>query len=260
MFKTNLTGIAAKVLALVVLSLLFSFSGPKSGKSISPEVALQKLLNGNKRFVESKQTYELASTAAARATLAFSQKPYAIILCCSDSRVPPEIIFDKGLGEIFIIRVAGNVIDPIAIGSIEYAAEHLGSPLIMVLGHERCGAVTAAVESKGKSTGSENIDAIVEKINPCIKIAELECEACDGTKNCAETKKKEFVECVIDVNAKTIAASLTKKSEILNHLQHEGKIKIVAAKYDLDTGIVSLLSDDEHEDGHDKKKGGNDKH
>jgi carbonic anhydrase len=111
----------------------------------------------------------------------------------------------------------------------------------MVLGHERCGAVTAAVDSKGKSTGSPNIDAIVKVIGPNVKIAANDCDACKGEKKCAETKKNEFVECVIDANAKTVAASLTKKSKILKHLAEEKKIKIVAAKYDLDDGMVTLF-------------------
>jgi carbonic anhydrase len=181
------------------------------------------------------------SSTATRASLANSQKPHAIILSCSDSRVPPEIIFDKGLGEIFVVRVAGNVPDPIVLGSIEYAAEHLGSSLIMVLGHERCGAVVATVDSQGKSTGSKNIDAIVKEIEPSVKLGAQDCAACKDEKDCAATKKTELVNCVIDTNAKTIAANLTKNSEILKHLAEEKKIKIVAAKYDLDDGIVTLF-------------------
>jgi len=111
---------------------------------------------------------------------------------CSDSRVPPEIIFDKGLGEIFVVRVAGNVLDPVVLGSIEYAAEHLGSPLVMVLGHERCGAVTAAVDAKGKPEG--NIGAIIKNIAPAVKQAKNEYKGKD---------KAELVETAINDNAKT---------------------------------------------------------
>jgi carbonic anhydrase len=110
-----------------------------------------------------------------------------------------------------------------------------------VLGHERCGAVTATVDSKGKTTGSANIDAIVKAIEPNMKLATKDCDACKGEKKCAETKKSEFVECVIDANAKKVAATLTKKSKILKHLVDEKKIKIVAAKYDLDDGMVTLF-------------------
>jgi len=198
-------------------------------------------MEGNKHYVDNKPMHDTLCNTATRTSLAKSQKPYAIILTCSDSRVPPELIFDKGLGEIFVVRVAGNIPDPIILGSIEYAAEHLGSSLIMVLGHERCGAVKATVDANGKSTGSANIDAIVKIIEPNVKSAANDCAVCKGDKNCAETKKAEFVECVIDTNAKTVAASLTQRSEILKHLAGEKKIKIVAAKYDLDDGVVTLF-------------------
>ncbi len=225
----------------VVFTTGLALSSPAGGKSVPPDEALQKLMDGNKHFVTNKLTNAARSDAATRASLATSQKPYAIILSCSDSRVPPEIIFDKGLGEIFVIRVAGNIPDPIVLGSIEYAAEHLGSTLIMVLGHERCGAVTATVDAKGQSTGSKNIDAIVKEIEPNIGLAADDCEACKGEKDCAATKKSELVNCVIDTNAKTVAANLIKNSNILNHLVEEKKIKIVAARYDLDDGKVTLV-------------------
>ncbi len=231
--------LALTAFSVFVAGLAYASSGGAPG--VSPDEALQKLMDGNKNYVENKLTNAARSDAATRTSLAKSQKPYAIILTCSDSRVPPEIVFDKGLGELFVVRVAGNIPDPVVLGSIEYAAEHLGSPLIMVLGHERCGAVTATVESKGKSTGSANIDAIVKAIEPSVKPAAKDCEACKGEKKCAESKKSDFVECVIDANAKTVAASLTKKSKILKHLAEEKKIKIVAAKYDLDEGTVMLF-------------------
>jgi carbonic anhydrase len=211
------------------------------GLSISPEEALQKLIEGNKQYVENKLTIGSRSDTASRTVLANSQKPYAIILSCSDSRVPPEIIFNTGLGEIFVVRVAGNVPDPVVLGSIEYAAEHLGSPLVMVLGHERCGAVKATVDANGKSTGSKNIDAIVKIVAASVKAATKDCEACRGDVKCAEDKTSEFVECVVDANAKRVAADLTKQSTILRHLTKEKKIKIVAAKYDLDDGLVTLF-------------------
>jgi carbonic anhydrase len=225
----------------MVFAVGIAFANTNSGQGVSPDEALQKLMDGNKRYVENKLTNAAMSDTGTRTSLARSQKPYAIILSCSDSRVPPEMIFDKGLGEVFVVRVAGNIPDPVVLGSIEYAAEHLGSPLIMVLGHERCGAVTATVDAKGKSTGSVNIDAIVKAIEPNVKTAVKNCDACKGEKKCSETKKNELVECVIDANAKTVAARLTKKSRILRHLVEEKKIKIVAAKYDLDDGMVTLF-------------------
>ena len=200
------------------------------GAGVSADQALQNLMDGNARFVDSKMGACAASDASARAKLATSQHPYAIILSCSDSRVPPELIFDQSLGEIFVIRVAGNVADPIVLGSIEYASEHLGSPLIMVLGHERCGAVTATVKAKGKPEG--NIGAIVKAIEPSAKKAK---QVCKGKTT------DEIVECAVALNAKAVAADLTKKSKVLAEQLKEGKIKIVAAKYDLDDGKVTLL-------------------
>jgi len=241
MLRKQMMRTFAAALGFVALAAGLAFSNPDSGAGMPPDEALQKLMDGNKNFVENKLTNAAMSDAATRTSLAKSQKPYAVILTCSDSRVPPEIVFDKGLGEIFVVRVAGNIPDPVVLGSIEYAAEHLGSTLIMVLGHERCGAVTATVDSKGKSTGSPNIDAIVKVIQPSVKLAARDCDACKGEKKCAETKKNEFVECVIDANAKTVAADLTKKSMILKHLVEEKKIRIVAAKYDLDDGMVTLF-------------------
>lgn len=227
---------------LAMVSLTAGLALATSGAPpVSPDEALQKLMDGNKHYVENKMTNAALCSAASRTALAKSQVPYAIILTCSDSRVPPELIFDKGLGELFVVRVAGNVPDPVVLGSIEYAAEHLGSPLIMVMGHERCGAVKATVDAKGKSTGSRNIDAIVKTVAPSVKTALKECDACKGNAKCAENKAGDFVECVVDANARRAAAGLTKQSHILRHLAEEKKIRIVAAKYDLDDGVVTLL-------------------
>ena len=225
-------------LVLLVTGIALASSG---NPSISADEALQRLMDGNKRYVENKLTIGSRSDTHSRRALANSQKPYAIILCCSDSRVPPEIIFDKGLGEIFVVRVAGNVSDPIVLGGIEYAAEHLGSPLIMVLGHQRCGAVRETIKAKGKSSGSKNIDAIIQAVAPSVKIATKDCGACKGDANCAENKTGEFMECVVDANAKHVAENLTRQSRILKHLVEEKKIRIVAAKYDMGDGLVTLL-------------------
>lgn len=238
-WKNVFFGIVA-TMGLAMCTAGIACSSTDSESNISPDEALQKLMDGNKNYVENKLTNTSRSDSKTRESLATSQKPYAIVLTCSDSRVPPELIFDTGLGEIFVVRVAGNIPDPVVIGSIEYAAEHLGSPLILVLGHERCGAVTATVDAKGKSTGSPNIDAIAKAIRPSVKAAH-QCEICKADEKCAETKKKDFVECVIDANAKTVAGNLTKGSQILKHLTETKKIKIAVAKYDLDDGKVTLF-------------------
>ena len=200
------------------------------GVGVSADEALQRLMDGNKRYVEGQMGACRESDTAKREGLAKGQKPYAIILSCSDSRVPPEIVFDKSMGELFVVRVAGNIPDPVILGSIEYAAEHIGSPLIMVLGHERCGAVTATVDSKGKAHG--NIGAIVKTIAPAAQ------KAMKATKG---KPKAEVVEAATDANVQLVAANLTKNSPVIAKLAKEGKIKIVTAKYDLDDGKVTLF-------------------
>ncbi|HET6421217.1 MAG TPA: carbonic anhydrase [Geobacteraceae bacterium] len=215
---------------IAALSISCAAATASEGVGVSADEALQKLMDGNRSFVEQKMTNQERSNKSVRESLSKGQKPYAIVLSCSDSRVPPEIIFDKGLGEIFVVRVAGNVPDPIVLGSIEYAAEHLGSPLIMVLGHERCGAVTAAVDAKGKPEG--NIGAIVGEIAPAVAQAKKEYKGKD---------KSQLVETAIDDNIRLVEASLTQKSPVIRHLVHEGKVRIVAAKYDLDDGKVTLF-------------------
>lgn len=221
-----------KIAAFVALAagtiLLGTALASSAGPKISADEALDKLMKGNKRYVENQMTGVKACDADARKKLATSQSPYAIILSCSDSRVPPELLFDEGLGEVFVVRVAGNVVDPVILGSIEYAAEHLGSPLLMVLGHERCGAVKATVDSNGKGEG--NIGQIVKAIAPAMKKVK------PGKKD-----KAELVEAVVDENIKMVKGNLTKQSKVLAHLVKEGKLKLVTAKYDLDDGIVTLM-------------------
>lgn len=200
------------------------------GVGVSADEALQRLMDGNKHYLEGQMTACRLCDTAKREELAKGQKPYAIVLSCSDSRVPPEIIFDKAMGELFVVRVAGNIPDPVVLGSIEYAAEHIGSPLIMVLGHERCGAVTATVDAKGKAHG--NIGSIVKTIAPAAQKAQKEMKG---------KPKAEIVEAASDANVQMVAANLTKKSPVIAKLVKEGKIKIVTAKYDLDDGKVTLF-------------------
>lgn len=193
-----------------------------SGPGVTAEVALQKLMDGNKRYVEGTMSGTKICNLEARQKLVAGQHPYAIILSCSDSRVPPELVFDEGLGEIFVVRVAGNVAAKgEIIGSVEYAAEHLGVPLVMVLGHEKCGAVKATVDSKGHAEG--NIGAIVSDIAPAIGQA-----------------KGADAEDVADANLDLVKKNLTAGSPILAKLVEEGKLKIVTGKYHIDHGDVVL--------------------
>ncbi|MGC8719320.1 MAG: carbonic anhydrase [Thermodesulforhabdaceae bacterium] len=221
-------------LFLSVLSLFGSeaFGSDEKGSAISSDEALKWLLDGNQRYKSgAMKTCEVTSKDK-RHQVAKGQKPYAVIISCSDSRVPPELIFDASLGDIFVIRTAGNIVDKIAIGSVEYAVEHLGSPLIMVLGHTRCGAVTAALESDGKAEG--NIGEIVKTIAPAVKKAKEQGKALD---------KPAILDSAIDENVRLVAENLVKQSPVIQKLVDEGKVKIIKAKYDLDTGAVTVLED-----------------
>ena len=212
---------------LVALFVIVVFSGLVFAVSEKGQEALQKLMDGNKRFVSGTLAQKDLS-AKKREELAKGQKPFATVLTCSDSRVPPELLFDQGLGDIFVVRVAGNVVDPIALGSIEYAAEHLGSPLVLILGHSKCGAVKATLESKGKPEG--NIGAIVKKIMPAVNAAKKK----GGTQD-------EILETAIKENVKNVYADVMKNSKIIPHLVEEGKLMIVAGEYDITTGKIEMI-------------------
>ena len=189
---------------------------------ITPQAAEQRLKDGNRRFTAARLAHKDLS-ASRRRTLAAGQNPFAVIVCCSDSRVPPELVFDQGLGDIFVVRVAGNVVDPVVLGSVEYAAEHLHAPLIVVLGHEDCGAVKAAIQG-GEAPG--DIGAIVEKIQGSVKQA-----AARGAKGPAET------DLAVHLNIRNSVAQI-EASPIVSHLAKEGKVNVVGAKYHLQSGRV----------------------
>jgi carbonic anhydrase len=199
--------------------------------SVTAAEALNKLMEGNKRFLSNNMEGDQHCDLVTREKLVSGQAPFAIILTCSDSRVAPELVFDEGLGDIFVVRVAGNVADPIIIGSVEYASEHLGTPLIMVMGHEKCGAVKATVDSKGKAEG--NIGSIVKAIAPALKKVQAD-------KKSASLDKGQFVESVADANIEKVSSDLTRNSPVLSKLVKEGKVKIVTAKYHLDNGQVEI--------------------
>lgn len=181
--------------------------------------ALSKLKEGNLRFVEGKPSHK--DLVKKRGELTSGQKPYAIILTCSDSRVAPEHIFDAGLGDLFVVRNAGNLASTVALGSIEYAAEHLGATLLVAMGHSSCGAVNAACAS---DSAPGNIDFIVKELQEAVRL---------GKKDQANVVK-ENVGCAI--------RAIRKKSSILSHLEKEGKLKIVGAVYSLASGKAEFLA------------------
>ena len=201
--------------------------GADAPSTVSADEALKLLQAGNQRYVDGKLNSVTADELAKRRSeLAQGQKPFAIVVCCSDSRVGPEIVFDQELGNIFVVRTAGEVLDAAGIGSIEYAVAHLGSPLLLVLGHEKCGAVAAAV-ADAKEPG--HIDSIIKAIRPAVKRSEGE--------------KGDQLDNAIQANVQDIVAHLKKSKPVLANQVNAGKLKVIGATVSLSTGKASLVSD-----------------
>ncbi len=193
---------------------------------VTPAQAMARLVEGNARFVSGHPQHPRQAPDR-RAELATSQRPFAVILGCSDSRTGPEILFDQGLGDLFVAREAGNVVDDHTLGSIEYGIEHLHAPLVVVLGHKRCGAVAAArdtVAAKGHAEG--HIESLVAAIRPAV-------EATVG----------QDVEATCKANVRNMIRALRTSEPVLRRMAESGEIKIVGAYYDLDTGEVTFLPD-----------------
>jgi len=185
-----------------------------------------ELMEGNRRFVSGKvKTRDLRSL---RVSLANAQHPDVVVLTCSDSRIAPELLFDQSLGDLFVVRSAGNVADPVGVGSIEYAVDHLGSSVVLVLGHTKCGAVTSACS--GEKVPSPNLQAIVDKIEPAVARSRV------------SSRADNLIEAAIKENVHQSVTSLLASSEVLRHSVAQGKLSIFEAEYQLDTGEVILLS------------------
>lgn len=191
-----------------------------------PKVALNELKEGNSRFVSEKPQSLSTATESHRELLAQGQSPHTIVLSCSDSRLPPEHVFDQGLGKIFTIRVAGNILNAEAVASIEYAVAHLGSRLIVVMGHESCGAVKAALQTPaGQCAGSPSLNKLIRKIQNNIgKI--ISC--CPSLR--APVKK----------NAAAVAKELMKRSKIVRAAVKSGTVQVQEAIYSLNSGKVDF--------------------
>jgi carbonic anhydrase len=198
---------------------------------ISATEALKRLIEGNLRFVANLR--ESASLPAKRLELQQDQAPFAIILGCSDSRVPAELVFDQGLGDLFVIRVAGNIIAPSLIGSVEFAAERFGTRLVVVLGHSNCGAILATVEQlQNPSNQSHNMEDILSRVRP--SVASL-----------LETDLKKdmpsLVKCAVRANIRASVAHLRHGSQMLESLAQKDGLMVVGAEYSLDTGAVEFM-------------------
>ena len=199
---------------------------PKLDRSAaSPEELWGDLMEGNKRFASGKTATR--DVVGARARTANSQVPYVTVLCCSDSRLSPELIFDQNIGDLFVVRTAGNIADPIALGSMEYAVEHLHSRMLVVLGHERCGAVAATLS--GEPMPTDNLAALVAKIKPGI-------ERLKGL-----VQGDTLMSLAVEANVHHSASNVVEMSPIVRHEVASGKLTVVKAVYKLGTGEVIRL-------------------
>jgi carbonic anhydrase len=203
----------------------------------SAREALERLREGNGRFVSGAGNRDSAVDRTRRVELAKEQKPFAIVLGCSDSRVPAEIVFDQGLGDLFVIRVAGNIVAPSQVGSVEFAASRFGTRLVVVLGHSQCGAVLATIEELRRpvETQSRNLRSIVDRVRPSVEPLLK-----TGLRNDLEA----LVRRAVRSNVSAAVDQLRHGSAILEELIRTGGLAIVGAEYSLHTGIVEFFEGD----------------
>jgi carbonic anhydrase len=213
------------VITFCGLVLFVTVAGGWGEESLAADKALSRLMEGNRRYSQHKEQHP-DETLARRKELETGQHPFAVILSCSDSRVAPELIFDQGLGALFVIRVAGNIAADDGLGSVEYAVEHLHTKLIVVLGHEKCGAVTAAVEG-GNVPG--HLSSLVSAIRPAVE--ETRGAPGDQVHNC------------MIANARRIADQIRHSEPVLAEFIAKEGVKVVAAYYSLDSGKITLLQE-----------------
>lgn len=197
--------------------------------------ALSRLRDGNRRFVSNQSEAGALGNHGHRAALAAGPEPLAIILGCSDARVPAELVFDQGFGDLFVIRVAGNVVSPSQIGSVEFAAGRYGTRLVVVMGHSQCGAVIATFEALTGRTRSpsRNLLSIVNRVRPSMETV----LAAAG----ADVNPEAVIADAVRANVRTSANHLRHGSEVLERLIQEGTLMVVGAEYSLETGVVSFF-------------------
>ena len=196
--------------------------------------ALERLRVGNLRFVSERSRSGDSVTGTRRSEVAAGQQPFAIILGCSDSRVPAEIVFDQGLGDLFVIRVAGNIVAPSQVGSVEFAAARYETRLVLVLGHSQCGAILATLEELQRPTEnqSRNLRAIVDRVRPSV-------ESLLATP--LRHDRDALIQQAVRANIRASVDHLRHGSEVLEQLIHEGGLRVVGAEYSLETGVVEFF-------------------
>ncbi|MFN8533250.1 MAG: carbonic anhydrase [Dehalococcoidia bacterium] len=209
-------------------------------ENLTPEEAFRRLLEGNYRYVNGLPS-QADRSAGRRAEVARGQKPIAAVLGCADSRVPPEAVFDQGLGDLFVLRVAGNIADPAVIGSIEYGVEEFGIPLIVVLGHERCGAVEATLDAL--ATGAEppgQIGAVIEPIRKPAQLARLRAHLAGLAPT--PTAEMDVLDAAIRANVANVVDVLRNSQPFLFPLIQRNKLRVVGLRYDLETGGTEIVA------------------
>ncbi|MGH8508007.1 MAG: carbonic anhydrase [Gammaproteobacteria bacterium] len=201
---------------------------------ISAQEALERLREGNRRFVSDVRSHDRMMSRTRRTEVAAGQEPFAIILGCSDSRVPAEIVFDQGLGDLFVIRVAGNIVASSQVGSVEFAAARFGTRLVVVLGHSQCGAILATLEELQQPTEnqSRNLRSIVDRVRPSV-------EALLATE--LRHDPDALVRHAVRANIRVSASHLRHGSEVLEQLIQRNGLVVVGAEYSLETGIVDFF-------------------
>jgi len=201
---------------------------------ISAPEALKRLREGNRRFASDVRSPDTRTSQARRSELAAGQEPFAIILGCSDSRVPAEIVFDQGLGDLFVIRVAGNIVAASQVGSVEFAAARFDTRLVVVLGHSQCGAVLATLEELQRTTGpqSRNLRSIVDRVRPSV-------EALLATE--LRRDQDALMRHAVRANIRVSANHLRHGSEVLEQLIERNGLLVVGAEYSLETGLVDFF-------------------
>lgn len=236
-FFRGAAGSAIGLAGGVFLPQAFAAEAPAKN-SISPDQALNMLKAGNQKFLNDSRVSGTTSalTQARRLELARSQSPFAILVSCSDSRVPPELLFGRGLGELFIVRNAGNTVDTVALGSIEYAVYALNVSLIVVMGHERCGAVDAAVEVvQNNAVYPGSLGQMIEPIIPAVLQAKTACKCAADEEN--------LLDASVRANVSRVVSRLKNSEPVLLEPLNAGKLKIVGARYDLDDGKVDFFDE-----------------
>jgi carbonic anhydrase len=231
--EASMTSLFRRPLVRCLLVLVWLPAGAPSraheGEGVAPAEARTRLEAGNARYAGSK--VHPRRYRAERPQLTKGQAPYAMVLSCADSRVPPEIVFDESLGKLFVVRLAGNVADADALGSLEYAAEHLGTRYLLVLGHASCGAVKAAVAGGG---GSPNLNGLVKEIQPAVGAARAAVP---------NAKEGELLSASVTENVRLQMKNVAERSPVLKEMIEKGKVGIGGGVYDLESGKVTFLQE-----------------